>query len=111
MPWGKKPFPIGSKNPFSTNPSPGGELSVHGNWPRNPGNHWSPKIDVAGPIVHNEGYRVMQGCSDLYKNQWKDAVAEATVVDIKPDPELEEGLCRIEFMFHKFAQYVLGSVG
>lgn len=50
----------------------------------------------------------MEGCSDLYKNQWRDAVAEAAVIDIKSDPDLEEGLCRIEFMFHKFAQYVWG---
>jgi curved DNA-binding protein CbpA len=108
MPWGKTPIPIGSKNPFNPNPFTGEEIPVHGNWPLNPGDHCCPKIDAGWPIVHNEGYRVLRGCSDLYRNQWKDTVAEAALLDIKSYPVLEEGLRRIEYMFHKFAEYVWG---
>ncbi|ERF74566.1 hypothetical protein EPUS_00696 [Endocarpon pusillum Z07020] len=108
MPWGKKPIPIGSKNPFNPNPFTGEEIPAHGNWPLNPGDHCSPKIDAAWPVVYNEGYRVLRGCSELYKNQWKDVVAAAAVIDIKSEPLIEEGLRRIEYMFHKFAEYVWG---
>lgn len=108
MPWGKNPIPIGSKNPFHTNPLTGEELPVHNNFPLNPGDHCSAKIDAAWPTVHNEGYRVLRGCSDLYRHQWKDAVAEAAHLDTQALPLVEEGLRRIEYMFHKFAEYVWG---
>jgi curved DNA-binding protein CbpA len=108
MPWGKKPIPLGSKNPFNPNPFTGEEIPEHGNFPLNPSDHCSPKIDASWPTVHNEGYRVLRGCSDLYKNQWKDAVAEAALLDMKSMPLIEEGLRRIEYMFHKFAEYVWG---
>lgn len=71
MPWGKKAIPIGSKYPFNPNPFTGEEIPGHGNWPLNPGDHFSEKIDTAWPIVHEKGYRVLHGCSDLYKSQWK----------------------------------------
>jgi curved DNA-binding protein CbpA len=106
MPWGKTPIPVGSKNPFNPNPFTGGEIPAHGHFPLNPADHCYPKIEMAWPIVHNEGYRVLRGCSDLYKNQWKDAVKEAAIIDIKSDAMLEEGMRRIEYMFHKFAEYV-----
>ena len=58
--------------------------------------------------MHNEGYRVLNQCKLLYDKHWKDVILEAAVIAIKADALLEEGLRRIEYMFHKFAEYVWG---
>lgn len=108
MPWGKKPIPIGSKNPFAPNPFTGEEIPAHGNVPLNPGDHCSPKIDALWPTVFNGGFSILRGGFELYKNEWKGVEATAAVIDMKTMPLVEEGLRRIEYMLHCFAEYVWG---
>ena len=63
---------------------------------------------MAWPTVFNEGYRVLRDCFDLYKKEWKDAVAETALLDMSSMPMVEDGIRRIGYMFHRFAEYVWG---